>query len=231
MAQDSLRALPFALQCFWLCLIILGFVRLLRRRSTGQRATTVTRRRGFAIGAIVLGFIGLSITSKLTVPPWRRLPGRHSPDLDAPATITNDLFDSHGLPAVHLEAPQGWRIAFDSTNQAVLAIKGSAPADVAPMVFRISSARTSDEADANRMLDTASKVIEERGFAVGESFVDTVDGLRATGRVLRDATEHTCLWFVKRGTHFTSALLCTDRSSGTDCAACKRVLERLEWRD
>ena len=150
---------------------------------------------------------------------------------DNHAVVSERVFDSKDLPAVKLEAPDGWRIEFDSANRLVAAVQGSDPIATAKTVFQINSSTLSDDTDLDRILAIASKALEDRGMTRGDSFTETIDGLPARGRVLRGDTDDSCLWFVKRGPRFVSALICRSRSPTNAREACNPVLERLRWRE
>jgi hypothetical protein len=224
MPQDALTTWQFVLRLAAAVLVVVGFARLLRRsRST---------KRGFAVAAIILGIVGLALTRTLTESSSHRLSG-NAPRAETTihAEVSDRAFDSQDLPAVKLEAPSGWRIEFDSANGVVAVVQGSDPIATAKTVFQINSSTLSNDADLDRILAMASKGLEDRGMTKGDSFSETIDGFPARGRVLRGDTDDSCLWFVKRGPRFVSALICRSRSPTNAREACNSVLDRLKWRE
>ncbi len=224
MPQDAHTTWQLVLSLAWLVLVVVGVVRLLRPNRSG--------RRGFAAAAIVFGLVGLAVTRKLTESSSSRLSGgAPRPEKATHAVVSDRDFDSKQLPAVKLEAPDGWRIEFDSAKGLVAAVSGSDPIATAKTVFQVNSSTLSDDADLDRILAISSKSLVDRGMTTGDTFTETIDGLPARGRVLRGDTDETCLWFVWRGPRFVSALICRSRIPTNAREACKSVIERLRWRE
>jgi hypothetical protein len=144
--------------------------------------------------------------------------------------VSERAFDSNELPAVRLDAPEGWRLEFDSVKRSVLAVRRKDWVSAAT-TFRVMSSVISDAPDIDRMLAISSKALEDRGLTKGDSFRETIDGLSAVGRVLHNQTDEVCLWFVQRGPHLASGLICESRRPMGAREACKPVLERLRWRE
>jgi len=145
--------------------------------------------------------------------------------------LSDRTFDSNDLPAVKLEVPDGCRIQFDSVTAAVAAMSDGDTVASATTAFQVNSSTLSDDVDLDRILDLASKALVNRGITRGDTFAETIDGLPATGRVMHGETDDSCLWFVKRGPKFVSALVCRSRSPTNARRACSSVLERLSWRE
>ncbi len=180
---------------------------------------------------VFVGLVGCAPARAVTQPaPHASAADSSNPKQAIHAIVTDRAFDSNELPAVKLEAPEGWHLEFDSVKRSVVAVRRRDWVSAAT-TFRVMSSVISDDPDVDRMLATTSKVLEDRGLTKGDSFRETIDGLSAAGRVLHNETEEVCLWFVKRGAHLASGLTCESRRPMNAREACKPVLERLKWRD
>jgi hypothetical protein len=181
--------------------------------------------------SVLVGLVGCAPTRNVPGPASHASAADSSnPEQATHAVVSDRAFDSNELPAVKLDAPEGWRLQFDSVKPSIVAIQRRdwvSPATT----FRVMSSVISDDPDVDRMLAITSKGLEDRGLTKGDSFRETIDGLLAAGRVLHNEKEEVCLWFVKRGPHLASALICESRRPMNAREACKPVLERLKWRE
>jgi hypothetical protein len=196
--------------------------------ATSRRRSRSRQRK--LLPAAFLGLVGCAPTRNVTQASHASAADSSNPEQTIHAIVTERAFDSNELPAVKLEAPEGWRLEFDSVKRSIVAIRRKdwvSPATT----FRVMSSVISDEPDVDRMLAMTSKGLEDRGLTKGDSFRETIDGLSAAGRILHNETEEVCLWFVKRGPHLASALMCESRRPMNAREACKPVLERLKWRE
>jgi hypothetical protein len=137
-------------------------------------------------------------------------------------------FSSDAL-GVTLDAPSGWRLERDGAT--LTAIQGNQPADQAPANLTLISLAEKEPALAGRQLETLRQGLKQHGFAVGETFDDSIGGQPVHGFVAEGDRAKISNWMVERGPRWGLLVQCFTRDGSDPRAACGAALQRLILRE
>jgi hypothetical protein len=198
------------------------------RRSASAQAR-VRRRRIGAVGlfAVVTAGAGYAVLS-LPVDPGASERARTAPIApdsaeDGEDVVTSRRFSSPRLPALTLDAPDGWTLALDEKAHRL-------NADGAGAHMSVSTAILIEAVDVPAMLRQLAETQRALGFAVGDTFTDRIGDLPAAGFLASGPARSVCTWMIKRDTRLATSVLCTADGKVTARDACKDVLTRIRWR-
>jgi hypothetical protein len=138
---------------------------------------------------------------------------------------TAGRFSSAKLPALSLEAPEGWQLELDRTGRKLTAAREGAR-------LLVSTAILTEAVDVQVLLAKLAETQQALGFDVGDSFSDRIGDLTAVGFLAKSRARSVCVWMVKRDTRLASSLICTAEGKGKVTAreACRAPLATLRWR-
>jgi len=193
-----------------------------RARSASAR---VLRRRVAAIGLFVAVAAGAAY-GVLSMPVEPE-PGRAASETPAPApeeeVSTARRFSSARLPALSLDAPDGWTLALDGKGR-----KLSASGDGARLL--ISAAVLAGGVDVPSLLQQMADSQRTLGFDVGVPFSDRIGDLPAMGFLATGPTRSVCTWMIKRDTHLATSIICSADGKVSAREACRPVIAKVQWR-
>jgi len=198
------------------------------RRSASAQARVRRRRIGavglFAVVTAGAGYVVLSIP----VEPGPSERARTAPLAPAGAEDGEDVvssrrFSSPRLPALTLDAPDGWTLALDEKAHRLNADRASAH-------MSVSSAILIEGVDVPTMLRQLAETQRALGFAVGDIFSDRIGDLPAAGFVSTGTARSVGTWMVKRDTRLATSVICTADGNVTARDACRDLLTRIRWR-
>ena len=126
-------------------------------------------------------------------------------------------FSSARLPALSLDAPDGWTLEFDKKGHKLTASSEAARLLVSTAVL-IGGGRR--RVAAPRLAETQRAL----GFEVGATFTDRIGDLPAAGFLATGPTRSVCTWMVKRDTHLATSVICTADGKPTARDACRAPL-------
>lgn len=132
-------------------------------------------------------------------------------------------FSSAGLPALSLDAPDGWTLQWNKGSR-----KLTATSDGARLL--VSTAILTEAVDAERLLAKLAETQRALGFEVGDTFRERLGDLPAVGFLATGPVRSVCTWMVKRDTHLASSIICTAEGKRTAREACRPLLAKLRWR-
>jgi hypothetical protein len=196
------------------------------RRSVPAQ-TRVRRRRFGAVGVFVT--IAASAALAVLAMPVEPDPGaRIVADAGAPAAPQEQVasprrFSSARLPALSLDAPDGWTLALDDKGHKLTATGATAR-------LLISTGVLSEAVDVQSLLARMADTQRTLGFDVGPIFTDRIDDVPAAGFLSTGPTRSVCTWMVKRDTHVATSIICTAEGKATARAACHPVVAQIHWR-
>jgi hypothetical protein len=133
-------------------------------------------------------------------------------------------FSSARLPAVSLDAPDGWRLEHDKAGRKLVAASDGAR-------LLVSTAILNEIVDVQALLAKLAETQRTLDFDVGDTFSDRIGDLTAVGFLATSPARSVCVWMVKRDAHLASSLICTaegKKRSARD--ACRAPLANLRWR-
>jgi hypothetical protein len=137
--------------------------------------------------------------------------------------VSPTRFSSAGLPALSLDAPDGWKLEWNKPSRKLTATGAGAR-------LLVSTAILTETVDAEALLAKLAETQRALGFEVGDSFSDRLGDLPAAGFLATGPTRSVCTWMVKRDTHLASSVICTAEGKQTAREACRALLARLRWR-
>ena len=194
-----------------------------RARSASAR---VLRRRVAAIGLFVAVAAGAAY-GILSLPVEPAAGPAPSDATSGPATedevSSARRFTSARLPALSLDAPDGWTLALDGKGR-----KLSASGDGARLL--ISTAVLAGGVDVPSLLQQMADSQRTLGFDVGAPFSDRIGDLPAMGFVSTGPTRSVCTWMIKRDTHLATSIICSADGKVSAREACRPVIAKLQWR-
>jgi hypothetical protein len=145
-------------------------------------------------------------------------------DVGAEAEVVSPRrFSSTRLPALELDAPDGWKLELDAKARKLVARNDN-------VSLLVSTAILTDAVDVEEMLRQMAETQRELGFDVGEKFSEPLGGLPAAGFVATGQGRSVCTWMIKRDTHLASSAICTAEGKLTAREACRDPLAKLRWR-
>ena len=209
--------------------MFLGALWTARRAASAQ--ARVRRRRVGAIGlfAVVTAGAGYAVLSTpvdsgttardLTGPVADA--GAHGDDGDD--VVSARRFSSSKLPALTLDAPDGWTLALDEKAHRL-------NADGAGAHLAVSTAILREAVDVTPMLRQLGETQRALGFDVGDTFADRIGDLAAPGFLAAGPARSVSTWMVRRDTHLATSVICTADGKATAREACRAVLARIRWR-
>jgi len=197
------------------------------RRPMSARARVWRKRLG-AAGLLVVVAAGAAYAMVVPVEPDPTARHAAAPAPDGASdgeveVISERQFSSARLPAVSLDAPQGWRLDLDKKGR-----KLSASSEAAHLL--VSTAVLTEAVEVESLLRQMSESQRALGFDVGAVFTDRIGDLPAAGFLATGPTRSVCTWMVKRDTHLATSLICTADGKQTAREACRAVVAALHWR-
>jgi hypothetical protein len=202
-------------------------VALWTARRSAPAQTRVRRRRLGAVGLFVTVAAGAAFAVLATpVEPDPGAPAVGGPP--APSAPEEDVasarrFSSAHLPALALDAPDGWTLALDEKGH-----KLTATGETARLL--ISTAILSEAVDVQSLLARMADTQRTLGFDVGAIFTDRVGDLPAAAFLSTGPARSVCTWMVKRDTHLATSLICTADGKATAREACHPLVAKIRWR-
>jgi len=195
------------------------------RRPMSPRAR-VFRKQVAAVGLFIVVAAGVAYALLgRPVEPVVGAPPAATPGAGAAADeeiASPRRFSSTKLPALDLDAPEGWKLELDAKRN--LAARND------NVSLLVSAAFLKDAVDVEEMLRQMAETQRGHGFDVGPTFSEPVGGLPATGFVATGQGRSVCTWMIRRDTHLVSSVLCTSKTTLTAREACRDPLARLRWR-
>ncbi len=198
------------------------------RRSASAQARVLRRRIG-AVGlfAVVTAGAGYAVLS-LPVDPGANARARMAPvgpdgGPDGEDVVSSRRFSSTRLPALTLDAPDGWTLALDEKAHRL-------NADGARAHLSVSTAILIEAVDVTAMLRDLAETQRALGFAVGDIFTDRIGDLPAAGFLATGPERSVGTWMIKRDTRLATSVICTADGKATAREACRDVLTRIRWR-
>jgi hypothetical protein len=132
-------------------------------------------------------------------------------------------FSSGNLPALELDAPEGWKLELDARTRKLAARTDGVSLLVSTAILR-------EAIDVEDMLRHMAQTQRELGFDVSPTFSEPLGGLPAAGFVATGQGRSVCTWMIKRDTHLVSSAICTAEGNVMAREACRDPLARLRWR-
>jgi len=205
-------------------LLFLGVVWTARRPMPAR--SRVLRWRVGVVGLFVVVAAGAAF-AVLSMPvengPGARPVTAAADDAGGGEISTERRFSSGRLPALSVEAPEGWKLEVDQTGRKLAATGGTAR-------LVVSSAILTEAVDVTAMLRQLSESQRALGFEVGEPFSDRIGELPAAGFLATGPTRSICTFMVKRDTRLATSLTCTSEGKTSAREACRPVIAKVRWR-
>ena len=132
-------------------------------------------------------------------------------------------FSSAKLPALSLDAPDGWTLEADKAGHKVAISSATAR-------LLVSTAILTETVDVGALLRRLAQTQRELGFEVGATFSDRIGDLPAAGFLATGPTRSVCTWMVRRDAHLVSSAICTSDGKVSARDACRPPLTGLRWR-
>jgi hypothetical protein len=204
--------------------MFLGVLWTARRQMPAQ--ARIRQRRIGAVGLFTMVAAGAAFAALAT--PVEPAPGARpivaADDPAAPEEVVSPRrFTSSKMPALALDAPDGWTLALDDKAR-----KLAATAEHARL--GISTAVLTDAVDVEDLLGKLAETQRALGFEVGSTFTDRIGDLPAAGFLATGPERSVCTWMVKRDTHLATSIICTADGEPTAREACRPLIERVRWR-
>jgi hypothetical protein len=226
--QRSLRV-ALALVAGVGAVMFIGALWTARRSAPAQ--TRVRRRRIGAVGLFVTVAAGAAFAVLATpVEPDPNAPsvtGGGAPPAPAPGSeedvASGRRFSSGRLPALSLDAPDGWTLALDKKGHKLTASGPTAR-------LLISTAVLSEAVDVESLLARMADSQRTLGFDVGATFTDRIGDLPAAGFLSTGPARSVCTWMVKRDAHLATSVICTADGKATARDACRPLVAKIAWR-
>ena len=140
----------------------------------------------------------------------------HGPADAGEDVVSARRFSSARLPALSLDAPDGWTLALDEKGH-----KLTASGEAARLL--ISTAVLSEAVDVESLLARMADTQRTLGFDVGATFTDRIGDLPAGAFLSTGPARSVCTWMVKRDTHLATSVICTADGKATARDACRPV--------
>jgi hypothetical protein len=136
---------------------------------------------------------------------------------------TERQFSSGKLPALSVDAPDGWKLELDPAGRKLTAAGAAAR-------LIVSSAVLTDAVDVQALLRQLAETQRGLGFEVGDFFSDRIGDLPAAGFLATGPTRSICTFMVRRDVRLATSLICTSEGKGSAREACRPVLAKVRWR-
>jgi hypothetical protein len=204
--------------------VFLGVLWTARRPIPAQ--ARIRRRRIGAVGLFAMLAAGAAFAALAT--PVEPEPGARfvatAADVPAPEDVaTARRFSSAKMPALSLDAPDGWTLELDEKGRKLAATRKHAH-------LSISSALLTNAVDVENLLGKLAETQRALGFDVGATFTDRIGALPAAGFLATGPARSVCTWMVKRDTRLATSIICTADGKPTAREACRAVIDRISWR-
>jgi len=203
---------------------------LLAARGPLPAQARVFRRRVGAVALFVVVAAGAAfivlrtpVESGPSALPGAAPSGSGPDDAGEGEVVSASRFSSARLPALSLEAPDGWKLEFEKASRKLTATGEGAR-------LLVSSAILTEPVDAEALLAKLAETQRALGFEVGDTFRDRLGDLPAAGFLATSPARSVCTWMVKRDTHLASSVICTAEGKQTAREACRVLLAKLRWR-
>jgi len=177
------------------------------------------KKLGAAGGAIFLAGVAARLLLSDALQPIARPP---PPPIVPADEITETRFVSAAPPAVRVDAPHGWRIAFAEDSRRLTIADGAG--DVLVMFSR----QLDENGSASGVRTAVRSELEGRGLKTVE-FEDSIDGKPALGLIAVEAESAIASFVVDRGGRYVSVVQCRSPRDRDARAACRPVLAQLRW--
>jgi hypothetical protein len=208
-------------------ILFVGVLWTARRPMPAQ--ARVLRRRIGAVGLFIVVAAGAAL-AVLSTPVDTGTDARpvvvaegEAAGAGTPEVTTERRFSSGKLPALSLDAPDGWTLALDEKGRKLTASGGAGR-------LLISSARLTEAVDVEAMLRQLAQTQRTLGFDIGDTFSDRVGDLPAAGFLATGPTRSICTWMVKRDTRLATSLICTSETKVSAREACRPAIAAIQWR-
>jgi hypothetical protein len=177
------------------------------------------KRLGTVGGAIFLVGVAARLHLSDALAPIAKPP---PPPVVPADELTEARFVSAGAPAVSVDAPLGWRIAFAEDSRRLTM------ADGAGDVLVIFSRQLDEQGSASSVRTAVRSDLEGRGLTTVE-FEDAIDGRPALGLIAVEGESAIASFVVDRGGRYVSVLQCRAPKDRDARAACRPALAQLHW--
>ena len=195
------------------------------RRAISAQARVLRRRVGVVALFIAVAAGAAGVVLSLPVDTELHVPAATSGS--APAddeVVTAQRFSSAMLPALSLNAPEGWRLELDKA-----AHKLTAKSDGAKLL--ISTVVLKEVVDVDFLLGQLAERQRGLGYEVGETTPDRLGDLPAVGFLATVPGRTVSAWMVKRDAHLASSVMCSSDGKVSARDACRAPLGSLRWRE
>lgn len=198
------------------------------RRSMPAQARVFRRRVGVValFVAVAAGAAG-AVLSRPVDSQFGALAAPPPPGAVAVAddeVVSARRFSSAKLPALSVDAPDGWHLELDKAGRKLKAISSGGAH------LLISTAVLKEVVDVDFFLGQLAERQRGLGYDVGDTISDRLGDLPAVGFVAKSAAQSVCAWMVKRDAHLASSVICTSDDKVPARDACRAVLASLRWR-
>jgi len=196
------------------------------RRPMSAQARVLRRRVG-AVAlfiAVAAAAAGVVLSLPVDAGPVARPAAPGPAAVESEEVVSARRFSSARLPALSLDAPDGWRLELDKASHK-LTVSGAGAR------LLISTAILNEVVDADLLLGRLADGQRALGNDVGDTFTDRVGDLPAVGFLAKNAAGSVCARMVKRDTHLASSVICTSDGKTSARDACRAPLASLRWRE
>jgi hypothetical protein len=184
-----------------------------RRRQVGAVGLFVT-----VAAALAYVVLGTPVEPDPATPTVAGPPSAAEEDV-----VAESRFSSGRLPALSMDAPAGWTLAFDEKSHKLTASGKTAR-------LLINTAILSEAVDVQSLLTRMADTQRTLGFDVGATFTDRIGDLPAGAFLSTGPARSVCTWMVKRDTHLATSVICTADGKATARDACRGVVANIHWR-
>ncbi len=132
-------------------------------------------------------------------------------------------FSSAKLPALSLDAPDGWTLEAAKAGHKLAVTSAEAR-------LVVSTAILTEAVNVEALLRQLAGTQRALGFEVGPTFSDRIGDLPAAGFLATGPARSVCTWMVRRDAHLVSSAICTADGKRTAREACRAPLANLRWR-
>src|SRR5580765_1036191 len=153
----------------------------------------VLRRRIGAVAlfiAVAAGAAGVVLSMPVDTGPGARPAAPGPAPVESEDVVSARRFSSARLPALSLDAPDGWRLELDKAGHKLTATGAGAR-------LLISTAILNEIVDADLLLGRLADGQRAVGHDVGETFIDRLGDLPAVGFLAKNAAGSVCAWMIK----------------------------------
>ncbi|MGZ3418125.1 MAG: hypothetical protein ACXVEE_09695 [Polyangiales bacterium] len=197
-----------------------GMIVVAIRGPRRVRMTIEQRKKMGIMGAIafVIGVVGWMESEKLRAPIARPAPAAPV----ASDSVTEKSFESTNPPSVKIDAPEGWRVAFDPTTRRLTLVEGT------QTLLVVFTRQLEQGGTPSSVRAEVKQQLASTGIAPVE-FEESIDGRPAFGLVAVAKDAATGSWSIDRGGGLVSVIQCRTSPERDARTACRPVLDRLRW--